>query len=72
MKNILTGLVGLFGFIVLMFVTAVLGAAVWFILTTLGIVVIGFGKFLLYCITFGLLLFGVLYLIGALINNTHN
>lgn len=71
LRNVLTGTVGLLGVLVALFIATVLGAALWFILTTLGVVVIGFGKFLLYCVSFGLLLFGTLYLIGAVINGTH-
>lgn len=72
MKNVLVGLGGLAGIILVLLVLTFLGGGLWLILSAIGLVTIGMVRFLAWLLIGGGITIAVLWLIGYLLSDHKN
>ena len=72
MKNVLVGLGGLAGIILVLLVLTFLGGGLWLILSAIGLVTIGMVRFLAWLLIGGGATIAVLWLIGYLLSGHKN
>ncbi len=66
--NVLKGLGGLLGILIIFLIVTFLGGAIWLILSTIGLITIGMFRFLLWLIMGGAMTILLLWFIGYLLS----
>jgi len=72
LKNVLFGLGGFLGILITLLVVAVLGGALWIILSAIGLVTVGVLRFLLWLLVGGAVTITLLWFIGYLMTGSKN
>lgn len=72
LKNVLFGLGGFLGVLITLLVVAVLGGALWVLLSAIGLVTVGVLRFLLWLLVGGAVTIALLWCIGYLMTGSKN